>query len=514
MNYDVSILHGETTSVGKHKINQRIKIMNTINMNRIKETTIDGAWLFTVLDGSFSEIYFVDCKTERFIHVNDSAQRNLQYTMEQLSTMSPLDIATSLTEASLKNILQPLRDGIVDRVTFETVHIRLDGSSYPIEFRLFRSPQNSTPVFIAIGNDTSQHHAAAVALQLSELRYQAIVSNIPGLVYQLLRRADGEMKFTYLSDRCEDLLDITANQLISSPEAFLNLIMSEDRESYLSTMQQSAQQLLTWNWKGRVWIEAWQDIKWIDIRATPSAMPDGSVVWDGVITNITQSKLEEIETKRSSEELAELSSHIQHVKEQERTRIAREVHDDLGGNLTAIKMALALVKRRVSSENKTLIEKINYIDTLADRTIESVHRIAGDLRPSILDFGIVAAIEWQSQEFEKQMGIPCRFSSIEEDIELNADQATALFRVYQEALTNISKHAHATKVTVKLKRISNGITLDIGDNGRGMEQSDRLKPQSFGIRGMMERVSSLGGKLSITASPSTGSLISIQIPLN
>ncbi|WP_124951883.1 PAS domain-containing sensor histidine kinase [Sulfuriferula thiophila] len=475
---------------------------------------MDGAWLLTVLDGSFSEIYIVDCTTRRFIHVNESAQENLQYTMTQLEVMSPLDIAPELTEASLKKILHPLREGITDRVTFQTVHRRRDGSTYPIEFRLFRSPEHTTPVFIAIGNDISQHQAAAVALQLSELRYQAIVSNIPGLVYQFLRRSNDNIEFTYVSDRCEDLLGITANELKNNPDLFLDLIMNEDRVSYLESMQFSAQQLLTWNWKGRIWIEAWQDIKWIDIRATPSAMPDGTVVWDGVITNITQTKLEEIEAKRSSERLAELSAHIQQVKEQERMRIAREVHDDLGGNLTAIKMALTLVKRRVAEEDTVMIEKVNYIDTLADRTIESVHRIAGDLRPSILDFGIVAAIEWQSQEFKRQMGIPCNFSSTDEDIELNADQATALFRVFQEALTNISKHAHATQVNVNLKRIKNSITLDIADNGRGMEQSDRLKPQSFGIRGMMERVGSLGGKLSITASPSAGSLISIQIPLN
>ena len=485
-----------------------------MNMNNIQHHAIDRAWLLTVLDGSFSEIYFVDCITRQYIHVNEAAQKNLQYPLAELETMSPFDIAPELTDAAIKEILNPLRQGITDRVTFETVHYRRDGSTYPIEFRLFRSPPNSTPVYIAIGNDISQHQAAAIALQRSELRYQAIVSNIPGLVYQIVRHADGEIDFTYVSDRCEDLLGITAAHLQTNPTLFLSLIMSEDRESYCESMNLSAQQLLTWNWKGRIWIEAWQDIKWIDIRATPTAMPDGTVLWDGVITNITQTKLEELETQRSSERLSELSAHIQQVKEQERMRIAREVHDDLGGNLTAIKMALALVKRRIPDEDAALIEKVNYINTLADRTIEAVHRIAGDLRPSILDFGIVAAIEWQSQEFERQMGIPCYFLSTEEEIELNADQATALFRVFQEALTNISKHAYATQVNVNLKRIKKKLTLNIADNGRGMEQSDRLKPQSFGIRGMMERVGSLGGKLSITTSPSAGCLISIQIPLS
>lgn len=231
------------------------------------------------------------------------------------------------------------------------------------------------------------------------------------------------------------------------------------------------------------------------------------------MTNITQSKLEKAEMKRSRAQLAELSAHVVSVKEKERTQISREIHDDLGGNLTAIKMALALVKKRLPPEDLALIEKADYVDALVDRSIEAVHRIAVDLRPSVLDFGIVAAIDWQAKEFEKQLGIPCKFSSNRKEIALPPDQATALFRIFQEALTNISKHANATCVNVRLACSKRSVWFEVIDNGRGIASADRLKSKSFGIRGMIERSNALGGQLSVDNMPEGGTKVSVRIPL-
>ena len=232
------------------------------------------------------------------------------------------------------------------------------------------------------------------------------------------------------------------------------------------------------------------------------------------MTNITQGKLEKAELKHSRAQLAELSAHIESVKEKERTRISREIHDDLGGTLTAIKMALALVKKRLPTGDPVLIEKADYVDALVDRSIEAVHRIAADLRPNMLDFGIVAAIEWQATEFEKQLGIPCRFSSNKKEIALHPDQATALFRIFQETLTNIGKHANATCVTVRLTCGNRSVRLDVSDNGCGMTSNDHLKSKSFGIRGMMERANALGGQLCIDNEPNGGTKVSVRIPLS
>jgi signal transduction histidine kinase len=181
-------------------------------------------------------------------------------------------------------------------------------------------------------------------------------------------------------------------------------------------------------------------------------------------------------------------------------------------------MALAMLAARLPDET-ALHEKADYLDSLVDRTIEAVHRISLDLRPSTLDLGIVAALEWQAREFEKQMGIACIFradsgadgSGIEGDID--PDHASALFRIFQEALTNIAKHAGATRVTVTLRRQRQHLTLTICDNGRGITPADRLKPHSFGLRGMSERARALGGTLTLSAAPGGGTMVVVKIRL-
>ncbi len=344
---------------------------------------------------------------------------------------------------------------------------------------------------------------------------QAFVSNTPGLVYQFILHADGGVEFPYLSDGCAALLGLPAADLQAAPKQFLELIVPDDRRSYLDAMHASATSLSGWNWEGRIWIDEYKDQKWINLRSTPRLLdePAGSVLWDGIMTNITSSKLEQLEVTRSRARLAELTAHIEQVKEQERTRIAREIHDDLGGNLTAIKMALMMLTQRLPADNPLLIERAEYVDALVDRSIEAVHRISLDLRPSMLDFGLVAALEWQSREFEKQNGISCAFSSSEKELDLSLDHATALFRIFQEALTNIAKHARASQVTVRLQLLRHQISLTIADNGVGLGQSDRVKPGSFGLRGMNERAKALGGTMALSQAAAGGTVVTIKVKL-
>ncbi len=348
-----------------------------------------------------------------------------------------------------------------------------------------------------------------------ESRFQAIVSNTPGLVFQCRLQADGAIDFPYLSEGCVALLGLGARELHDEPARLLALMLPEDRDAFLATMRHSATSSTAWNWEGRIRVAQWNDIKWINLRCTPRAPDSGTVLWDGIMSNITQSKLEEAEIKRSRAQLAELSAHVDKVKEDERMRIAREIHDDLGGNLTAIKMALALLVRRLPPKTeREVLDKAAYVDTLVDRTLESVHRIAGDLRPGVLDFGIVAAIEWQAREFEKQTGIPCQveMEADADEPDLSPERATALFRVFQEALTNISKHAGASRVCVDMQHGPEDLCLRVADNGKGISPADRGKPQSFGIRGMLERIGAMGG--AVTFESDNGCVVNIRIPLS
>ncbi|MRX08175.1 histidine kinase [Pseudoduganella sp. FT25W] len=358
-------------------------------------------------------------------------------------------------------------------------------------------------------HSTSQ--ALVAELEQVRARFAAIVSNTPGLVYQFVLHSGGQVSFPYLSDGCQALLGLPAAELHAQPQRFVALILPEDRQSYLDAMQASAAALWSWNWEGRIWVEAWKDVKWINLRSTPHPLPDGAVRWDGIMTNITDSKLEQLEVRHSRARLAELSAHTDRVKEQERTRIAREIHDELGGNLTAIKMAVAMLAARLDDSEPALREKTDYVDALVDRTIDAIHRISLDLRPPLLDLGLVAALEWQAREFDKQTGIATSFSANQRDIGLNTDQATALFRIAQEALTNIAKHAHASKVTVRLARLRHHISLKISDNGAGIAAADRGKPASFGLRGMAERARALGGTLTLSHASGGGTVVAIKI---
>jgi PAS domain S-box-containing protein len=468
--------------------------------------------LAPAMQASTTEMYLFDADTLRLVDVNQAARRNLGHELKTLCGMTPLDLAPQLDQGELRALIDSLGQEIGDQVSLRTRHRRADGSTYPIRLCFLRIVRDGRSLILAIGDDLSLELAAGIALEQYQTRFNAVVNHTPGLVYQFVLHADGTTAFPYLSEGCMALLGLSVSELQQDPDRFVKLILPEDRKGYQDAMAASKAALAAWNWEGRICVEAWNDVKWVSLRATPLPLDGGGMQWDGIMTNVTASKLEQEETRRSRARLAELTNHIQQVKEQERARIAREIHDDLGGNLTAIKMALAMLAARLP-DDPALRDKADYLDDLVDRTIEAVHRISLDLRPSTLDLGLVAALEWQAREFEKQMGIACVFRCADKEIELDPDRAAALFRIVQEALTNIAKHAGATRVTVSLRRQRQHLTLGICDNGRGITPADRLKPQSFGLRGMSERARALGGTLSLEQAPGGGTMVVVKIRL-
>jgi signal transduction histidine kinase len=346
-----------------------------------------------------------------------------------------------------------------------------------------------------------------------------IVANAPGMVFQYIQGEDGRYALPFVSDQCLNVLGVSVETLRDNPELFMDIVLPEDRETLLRTKAQSAASLGTWNWEGRLWIESFRDVKWVSLRASPRREAGIGVIWEGIIINITQSRRREAELKESHERLREVSSHVMAAREHERIRIAQEIHDDLGGNLTAIKIDLDWLSRHIGEDDAVLLEKIRTIDRLVDRTIDSIRRMSRDLRPGIMDFGIVAAIEWEASEFSKRLGIPCEVSCMQEDIELGQDAAVAVFRIFQEALTNIAKHSRASQVWVRLSTAGGEdatpsmLELEVRDNGRGMAESDKAKFNSFGIRGMVERAGLLDGKLTVSGARGQGTAVLLTIPL-
>ena len=221
------------------------------------------------------------------------------------------------------------------------------------------------------------------------------------------------------------------------------------------------------------------------------------------------------QVRESREELRALSTHLQTIIERERARIAREIHDELGQELTSLKFDAAWLKERAAGANNLVeVEKLTEILRNIDGAISSVRRIATELRPAVLDtLGLTAAIEWQAKDFQDRTGIKCKLNPMEEDIQLNDETATTVFRIFQESLTNVARHANATEVGVGVDRIDGRLIMQIEDNGKGLDPSAIHGRYSLGIIGMQERVRLLHGELTIEGREGLGTTVRVEVPI-
>lgn len=215
--------------------------------------------------------------------------------------------------------------------------------------------------------------------------------------------------------------------------------------------------------------------------------------------------------EESQQRLRELAQHLQASVESERAAIAREIHDDVGGSLTALHFDLAWMGRHV--KDPAVLERLSTAQETLASALEASKRIMQNLRPAILEQGLVAALQWMTARFERRTGVSCRFTASHEQMALPPLVPLVAYRTAQEALTNVSKHAQASSVTVDLTWAAGTLTLEISDNGRGLSQSDLAKARSFGIRGLHERAGTVGGWVDLTSSASGTTLI-LSIPID
>ena len=217
--------------------------------------------------------------------------------------------------------------------------------------------------------------------------------------------------------------------------------------------------------------------------------------------------------QHSVDQLRALAGRLQSVREEERIRVAREIHDELGQALTGIKLELATLIRELPGDAKQQLNRAESIMKLAHETIQSVRRISTELRPGILDdLGLTAAVEWAAEDFQTRTGTKCQIDLPDADIALDPERATALFRIFQETLTNVARHADATQVDVRLGKENGDLILEVRDNGQGISEEQLSATTSLGILGMRERVLLLGGTLTIRGTPGKGTIVRVVIP--
>ncbi|MBI1763177.1 MAG: PAS domain S-box protein [Acidobacteria bacterium] len=264
---------------------------------------------------------------------------------------------------------------------------------------------------------------------------------------------------------------------------------------------------------------------------------DGSAVWalanityreadgqtpaiiEGIALDITKRKLDEAKLAESREQLRALSARLAAIREEERTAIAREIHDSLGQMLTGLKLDVAWLHKRLTNgtsgdAQEALVQKAEGMASLLDDTIQTVRDLATQLRPGVLDtLGLTAAIEWQVQDFQARTGIECEIWLCPEPKDLPQEKATALFRILQEILTNIIRHADATRVVIHLLPRENALLLSVADNGRGITTGNLRDGKSLGLLGMRERALMVGGEVDFEGSHERGTTVTVKVPV-
>lgn len=252
-------------------------------------------------------------------------------------------------------------------------------------------------------------------------------------------------------------------------------------------------------------------IEKIDLEGQPCLLHSGQ--------DITERTRAERAVRASEERLRALSVRLRSAREEEGTRISREIHDELGGALTGLKWELESIAESVAvtlngAAIPSIDERISRMTDMIDTTITTVRRIASDLRPSVLDdLGLIAAIEWQAQQFQSRTGIRCECRTASDALDLDRDQATAVFRIFQEILTNVLRHAGATRVRVDVRKESTNFVLEVVDNGRGITEYDKANAASLGLLGMRERAVLAGGEVLIRGAEGQGTSVVVRVPL-
>ncbi|MGB7290674.1 MAG: sensor histidine kinase [Thermodesulfobacteriota bacterium] len=232
---------------------------------------------------------------------------------------------------------------------------------------------------------------------------------------------------------------------------------------------------------------------------------------------VTERKRAEEALRKSHEQLRALAAHLESTREEEGKRIAREVHDNLAQSLTVLNMNLFELESQISElgdkpRRDLLLNRIRSMSNLIDTTVHAVREIATELRPRMLDdLGVEPAIEWKARDFQERTGIQCEF--ISENINLDQERSTAIFRIFQETLTNVARHAKATRVNIKLKEDTDKIILEVEDNGRGITEKEIYNPRSLGLLGMRERALLFGGEINMTGRQGIGTTVTVCIPI-
>ena len=454
-----------------------------------------------------SDGIFIADKAGNFIIVNPSGLRMSQYSMEELKERTIYDLV--LPEELKK---YPFRFSEMEGsrvVRSERRMKRKDGKLVEVEIT---AKFISGGRFLAFVRDVSDRKKADKALRESEERYRTLVENAPEalVVYDVEKQ-----KFVSVSESATRLFKMTEWELLKVGLLKVSPEFQPDGRSSSEEMMGFINKAIEGEKPAFEWTHLDSNGNEIPCEIWLVRLPsENKILVRGSIVDITERKKAAEEIRANSELLRELYSYSQNIREEERTHIAREIHDELGQQLTGLKMDISWINRKLQSQDHEINEKLLATISLIDTTIQTVRKIATELRPSILDdLGLIAALEWQGEEFEKRSGIRVNFNSNLQDVSVQPNINTALFRIYQELLTNVARHSGASVVNTSLYIHEHKLYLSVEDNGTGFVTDQVAGKKTLGLRGINERTNLIGGVYEIKSKPGEGTFVLISVPL-
>jgi PAS domain S-box-containing protein len=367
------------------------------------------------------------------------------------------------------------------------------------------------------GRDITERKRAEEALRLSENRYRRIVQMAPEAIV-VADMATG--RFVDFNPQALALFKLSADEILNLGPVDMSPAVQPDGRASTEAARTYTERALAGETPVFEWMHRNSCGEDIPCEVRLLQLPDESrLLVRGTITDITERKQAEGHLKATSDQLRALMAALRRAREDEGVRIARQIHDELGSALTSLRWDLETIDRAVAESGyrtsaAELRERIEVMTGLIDDTLNVIRRISAELRPSVLDdLGLAAAIEWQAQQFEARTGIICNCECSLENLDLNPEQATAIFRIFQEALTNVMRHAAANRIDTRMEKKDGMFVLTIADNGKGITESEKMSRSSLGLLGMRERAQLIGGEVHLNGIAGEGTTVTVQVPI-
>ncbi len=453
---------------------------------------------------SLPGIFYLFDQDGKFIRWNKDFESLSGYSAEEISTMHPIDFFGDPEKKYIRNRIEiAFAEG---ESNAEAEFMTKSGKRIPFYFTGNFILFENRPCLLGVAIDISRRKKAEYQLRASEKKYKLLFESNPLPMWMLT-----------IPER--DFLDVNRAAVLQygySREEFLAMNVKdirpeEDMEHFLA----QPVSLRSGIYRAGIWRHRKKDGTIIHAEIiTYDVIFEKKPIRLVLAIDVSEKIRAEEQIKQTSEQLRQLSARLQEIREQERTNIAREIHDELGQRLTVLKMDLAWLNKRIDTEDEIVNLKIQDSLGMVDNTIKIIRKIATDLRPSLLDdLGLIAAIEWHSKDFESRSGIKINFKSNLEEMDLPPNIATGLFRIYQEALTNVARHAWARNVKSVLRKHDDSLELVIADNGKGFDTTLLGKKETLGLLGMKERAAMMGGKLEIASMIDKGTEVTVIVPI-